>query len=160
MLGAISFCHLHLLVGLEIEEEIFECYGTYPKIRKPDVLLTITCNPNWIEIKQELAEGEIAQDRPELVYRIFRAKLVVLKKKLKDEKIFGEPAAMIHVVKFQKCGLPHAHFLIILQPSSKIRYPEQFDQFASAEIPNVSNKYLRSIVLHHMMHGPCGVLDP
>ena len=69
---------------------------------KPDVFLTITCNPNWIEIKQELAEGEIAQDRPELVSRIFRAKLVVLKKKLKDEKLFGEPAAMIHVVEFQK----------------------------------------------------------
>ena len=29
-----------------------------------------------------------------------------------------------------------------------------------AEIPDVSNKYLRSIVLHHMMHGPCGVSDP
>ena len=67
---------------------------------------------------------------------------------------------MIHVVEFQKRGLPHAHFLIILHPSLKIRYPEQFDQFVSAEIPDVSNKYLRSIVLHRIMHGPCGVLDP
>ena len=88
---------------------------------KPDVFLTINCNPNWIEIKQELAESEIAQDRLELVSRIIRAKLVVLKKKLKDEKLFGEPVAMIQVVEFQKRGLPHAHFLIILQPSSKIR---------------------------------------
>ena len=52
---------------------------------KSDIFLTITCNPNWIEIKEELAEGEIAQDRPDLVSRIFRAKLVFLKKSLRKK---------------------------------------------------------------------------
>ena len=47
---------------------------------KPDIFLTITCNTNWVEIQQELAEGELAQDRPDLVSRIFRAKLFALKK--------------------------------------------------------------------------------
>ncbi|XP_021762930.1 uncharacterized protein LOC110727659 [Chenopodium quinoa] len=44
-----------------------------------------------------------------------------------ENKCFGEVAAMIYVVEFQKCGLPHAHFLIVLR---------------------------------HMMHGPCGNLNP
>ena len=86
----------------DMKKRYLNAMALVQRYSKPDVFLTMNCNPNWIEIKQELAEGEIAQDRPELVSRIFRAKLVVLKKKLKDEKLFGEPAAMIHVVEFQK----------------------------------------------------------
>ena len=34
---------------------------------KPDIFLTMTCNPNWDEIKAELYPGQAAQDRPDLV---------------------------------------------------------------------------------------------
>ena len=54
---------------------------------KPDIFLTITCNANWIEIKQELSKGEHAQDRPDLVSRIFRVKLVILKNIIWGKKI-------------------------------------------------------------------------
>ena len=67
---------------------------------------------------------------------------------------------MIHVIEFQKRGLPHAHFLIILQLAWKIKQPEQFDQLVSAELPSVSNLYLRSLVLRHMIYGPCGTFNP
>ena len=109
------------------EEPLFECDGPCAEIWEPDIFLTITCNANWAEIKQELAEGEHAQDRPDLGSRIFRAKLVALKKIIREKKFFGAVAAMICVIEFQKRGLPHAHFLIILQPQSKIRQPQQFD---------------------------------
>ncbi|CAO2814082.1 unnamed protein product [Amaranthus hypochondriacus] len=56
---------------------------------KPDIFLTMTCNGNWVEIKQELAEGEHAQDRPDLVSRIFRSKLVGLKKLIREKKNWG-----------------------------------------------------------------------
>ncbi|XP_074288129.1 uncharacterized protein LOC141613293 [Silene latifolia] len=120
----------------------------------------MTCNTNWPEIKRELARGEEAQNRPDIVARVFRAKLVALKKKIMEEQIFGEVAAFIYVVEFQKRGLPHAHFLIILKTPHKIINRADFDRFVCAEIPSVTNAELRASVLKHMMHGPCSKLDP
>ncbi|XP_074313490.1 uncharacterized protein LOC141648664 [Silene latifolia] len=130
------------------------------KYGKPDLFLTITCNPNWPEIKAELANGELAQNRPDLVARVFNAKLTALRKEIMGKQIFGEVAAIINVVEFQKRGLPHAHFLIILKPDHKIKNPECFDKYVCAEIPSEDNPHLRSAVLRHMMHGPCGIDFP
>ena len=46
---------------------------------KPDIFLTMTCNPNWDEIKNELFPGQTAQDHPDLVARVFWVKLEELK---------------------------------------------------------------------------------
>ncbi|XP_021729724.1 uncharacterized protein LOC110696679 [Chenopodium quinoa] len=127
---------------------------------KPDLFITMTCNANWLEIKSELQPGEKAQDRPDIITRIFRAKLLALKKKIMKDKVFGEVAAVIYVVEFQKRGLPHAHFLIILKCNFKIRGPTEYDKFVSAEIPSFDNPHLRKVVLAHMMHGPCGKMNP
>ncbi|XP_021740404.1 uncharacterized protein LOC110706755 [Chenopodium quinoa] len=67
---------------------------------------------------------------------------------------------MIYVIEFQKRGLPHAHFLVILKQEYKIKCPSDFDKFVCAEIPSVDNRYLRKVILKHMMHGPCGHLNP
>ncbi|XP_021725783.1 uncharacterized protein LOC110692998 [Chenopodium quinoa] len=127
---------------------------------KPDLFLTITCNANWPEIKAELAPGETAQNRPELFARIFRSKLICLKKQIMKKQIFGKVAAMIYVIEFQKRGLPHAHFLIILKPDYKLKTPSDFDHFVSAELPPHSSPDLRKIIVRHMMHGPCGEANP
>ncbi|XP_021732988.1 uncharacterized protein LOC110699780 [Chenopodium quinoa] len=84
---------------------------------KPDLFITMTCNANWPEIKCELQPGEKAQDRPDIVARIFCAKLL-------------------------------------------IRGPSEYDKFVCAEIPSFYNPRLRKVVLTHMMHGPCGKLNP
>ncbi|XP_074300391.1 uncharacterized protein LOC141631649 [Silene latifolia] len=124
---------------------------------KPNIFLTMTCNPRWPEIERELLPHEEAQNRPDLVARVFRAKLIEVKKEIVEKKLFGNVAGYVYVVEFQKRGLPHAHFLIILDGHSKIRSPDQYDAFVSAEIPNVlENPHLHSAVLKHMMHGPCG----
>ncbi|XP_056688081.1 uncharacterized protein [Spinacia oleracea] len=127
---------------------------------KPDLFVTMTCNPAWPEIKQELSVGEDVQNRPDLVSRIFRAKLLALKKQIMQKHVFGEVAALIYVVEFQKRGLPHAHFLIILKPDFKIKTPADYDKFVYAEIPSLDNPSLRKITLKHMMHDPCGQLNP
>jgi len=131
------------------------------KYGKPDIFLTMTCNPNWDEIKQDLLPGQIAQDRPDLVTRVFRAKLEVLKKKLMENDILGKVRAYVYVVEFQKRGLPHAHFLLIMKRKYKLTCPEQYDLLISAELPN-KKKFpeLYKMVTKHMMHGPCGVLNP
>ncbi|KAK1644706.1 hypothetical protein QYE76_062511 [Lolium multiflorum] len=85
------------------------------KYGKPDIFLTMTCNPNWDEIKRELYPGQTPQDRPDLVVRVFRAKLEELKNKLFQKDILGKIKAYVYVVEFQKRGLPHAHFLLIME---------------------------------------------
>ncbi|XP_074300384.1 uncharacterized protein LOC141631642 [Silene latifolia] len=120
----------------------------------------VTAQCGGFEIKRELAPGEEAQNRPDIVARVFRTKLLALKKKLVEDKIFGEVAAFVYVVEFKKRGLPHAHILLIMKPGSKMNYTDDFDKFVSAEIPPVTNVSLRTAVLKHMMHGPCGHLDP
>ncbi|XP_074297252.1 uncharacterized protein LOC141627958 [Silene latifolia] len=114
------------------------------KYGKPDIFLTITCNPAW----------------PDVVAWVFNAKLTALRKEIIGKKIFGEVAAIINVVEFQKRGLPHAHFLIILKPDHKIKNPECFDRYVCAEIPSQDNPHLRAVVLRHMMHGPYGADFP
>ncbi|XP_059288087.1 uncharacterized protein LOC132041391 [Lycium ferocissimum] len=75
--------------------------------------------------------------------------------------IFGKVAAFMYTIEFQKRGLPHAHFLIILTNEYKLLTPDSYDNVVCAELPDFTSKqYLRSLVRLHMMHGPCGNLDP
>ena len=130
------------------------------KYGKPDVFLTMTCNPNWEEITRELENGQTAQDRPDIVVRVFRAKLQEMKTELFEKGILGKVQAYTYVVEFQKRGLPHAHFLLIMTGKYKYTCPEQYDRIISAELPN-KHKYpeLYKMVIKHMMHGPCGALN-
>ena len=41
---------------------------------KPDLFLTMTCNPNWPEIQDHLRPGETVENRPDLVARVFKLK--------------------------------------------------------------------------------------
>jgi hypothetical protein len=131
------------------------------KFGKPDIFLTMTCNPEWDEITAELFPGQTAQDRPDLTTRVFRAKLEQLKKMIIKRGFFGDVIAHVYVIEFQKRGLPHAHFLIINKPGHKINDPDQYDKFVCAEIPD-EMKYpeLHKLVVKHMMHGQCGSLRP
>ncbi|KAG7952067.1 hypothetical protein I3843_12G040700 [Carya illinoinensis] len=108
---------------------------------KPDIFLTITCNPNWKEISAELKPHEETQNRPDLIARVFKAKLEELKDQLFKREIFGKVSAYVYVIEHQKRGLPHAHFLIILHRDWKLYAPESFDQIVSAELPD-KNKNL------------------
>jgi ATP-dependent DNA helicase PIF1 len=106
------------------------------KYGKPDIFIIMTCNPNRAEIKQDLLPCQTAQDRPDLITRVFRAKLEVMKKKLMENDILGKVWAYVYVVQFQKRGLPHAHFLLIMKRKWKLTCPEQYDVLISAELPN------------------------
>ncbi|GAA0187494.1 hypothetical protein LIER_34782 [Lithospermum erythrorhizon] len=127
---------------------------------RPAIFLTMTCNPNWPEIKERLQPGEEAYNRPDILARVFKAKLSILNDKIMSGEIFGEVGSAIHVIEFQKRGLPHAHFLIILKPAFKYLTAEAYNRVVSAELPDqTTNSYLYSLVVKHMMHGPCGHLN-
>nr|XP_045088974.1 uncharacterized protein LOC123497090 [Aegilops tauschii subsp. strangulata] len=103
---------------------------------KPDIFLTMTCNPKWEEITNELLPGQTAQDRPDIVARVFYGKLEAMKYMLFKKHILGVVVAYVYVVEFQKRGLPHAHFLLIMDSTYKLVVPEQYDRLISAELPN------------------------
>jgi len=96
---------------------------------KADLFITMTCNPDWKEIKDGLKDWQVAQDRPDLIARVFRAKLKDLKEQLLKNHIFGKLAGRVNVIEFQKRGLPHAHMLIILKSEFKISTPDHFNRF-------------------------------
>lgn len=50
--------------------------------------------------------------------------------------------------------------LLIFKKSHKLDTRDRFDQFLSAEIPDIKlYPYLYAMVVKHMMHGPCGTLN-
>ena len=138
---------------------------------KPDFFITMTCNPNWQEIKDQLKEGQNAQDRPDIVARVFKLKKDQLMQDLKSGHLLGKVVAHMHVVEFQKRGLPHVHILIILADNDREMTPEMVDDIVVAELPPdpdeevdiakaLELKRLQDIVLTNMIHGPCGTENP
>ncbi len=131
------------------------------KFGKPDLFITMTCNPNWPEILHELRPGEEANDRPDLTSRVFNMKLNALFKNLLQNGVLGTAVADIHVVEWQKRGLPHGHILIILRSQDKPHDSNNYDRIVCAELPDKSTHLeLYNIVTSCMLHGPCGALHP
>lgn len=134
---------------------IMSCFG------KPDLFVTFTCNPKWAEITRELSSYQSANDRPDLTARVFHVKLREFLKDLLHNNCLGKVIAYIYVIEFQKCGLPHAHFLLILAPESKLRTTEDYDHIVSAEIPNpLTHPLAYKTVSTMIMHGSCGAMNP
>ena len=126
----------------------------------PDYFITFTCNPKWPEITSELFPHQTAVDRPDLTARVFHIKLQELLDDLLKKKVLGEVVAMIHVIEFQKRGLPHAHILLIMSPDHKPENPSDYDKYISAEIPNPeTHPAAYETVKNTMLHGPCGVAN-
>ncbi|XP_009341227.2 uncharacterized protein LOC103933281 [Pyrus x bretschneideri] len=128
---------------------------------KPDLFITMTCNPSWEEIKSELLTRQTPQDRPELLTRVFRAKLEQLKEDIIEKGVLGSVVAYAYVIEFQKRGLPHVHMVVVLDENDKINNPDEYDRIVRAEIPNEDvEPQLYNVVLKHMIHGPCGIHNP
>ena len=124
---------------------------------KPDLFITMTCNPNWPEITDNLLNGETASDRPDIVARVFKQKVEVLMFLLKERKIFGMVLHIIYVMEFQKRGLPHTHLILFLDKKFIIRDAEIVNKIISAEISDETrNLRLYKILKQFQVHGPCG----
>ncbi|XP_077242512.1 uncharacterized protein LOC143883026 [Tasmannia lanceolata] len=125
---------------------------------KPDIFLTMTCNPEWEEIVLHFKAGEKAYNRPDLTTRVFKGKFDDLKKQLFEKHALGHIIAHAHVIEFQKRGLPHAHLLLTMQKESKMLNPDEYNNIVCAELPDKNTEpLLFAIAVKHMMHGPCGI---
>ncbi|XP_065918817.1 uncharacterized protein [Dysidea avara] len=130
------------------------------KYGHPDLFITMTTNPNWPEIRNNLLPGQEPLDCPDLVAHAFRLKVKKLLEMLTKEMIFGKPRAWLYSTEWQKCGLPHCHLLQWLIPEHKIT-PDKIDDVICAEIPDpMVDPELHQIVISNMVHGPCGSINP
>jgi len=70
----------------------------------PDMFITFTCNPKWKEILDQLGPGETANDRPDIVVKVFRVKLFAFFNDLTKYGVMGKAVSWCYVVEFQKRG--------------------------------------------------------
>ncbi|KAL3034065.1 hypothetical protein AAZX31_02G171400 [Glycine max] len=71
------------------------------------------------------------------------------------------PEIHMHTIEFQKRGLPRVHLLLFLHPGNKYPSSTDIDQIISVEIPShEDDPKLYRLVQNHMIHGPCGILQP
>ena len=64
-----------------MRQAYLDAMAVVKKFGKPDIFCTMTCNPEWTEIKSQLRPGQTASDRPDIVARVFNLK----KKQLIDD---------------------------------------------------------------------------
>ena len=135
-----------------------DAFSYVQKFGRPDLFITITTNPKWSEILQELSVGQNSQDRHDIVSRVFHLKLEGLMTLLTKGNIFGNVQCFMYSVEWQKRGLPHAHLLLWLE--ERIR-GDQIYQIIRAELPDPKiDTQLFQLVKRHMVRGPCGLLNP
>lgn len=158
-----------------MHQQYLDSIGLYQRFGHPHLFITMTCNPNWREIQDNLRPGETALDRPELVSRVFKLKKQQLIRDLSTEMIFGKLDARTHSIEFQKRGFPHAHIIIWLH-DKKHMTTEEIDKIVCAEIPDeyvtitekVGEKEVKTkmknplyeAVTKFMLHGPYGPENP
>ncbi|KAF8107311.1 hypothetical protein N665_0123s0002 [Sinapis alba] len=116
------------------QEEMAICrwYGN------PHLFITVTENPNWVELKEHLDAygGDSANSRPDLECRMFKLKLDEMMSDFKKGLYFPKPDAVVYTTEFQKRGLPHTHILLWLKWVTKEVTAAMIDEYISAELPD------------------------
>ncbi|KAK9676401.1 hypothetical protein RND81_11G074600 [Saponaria officinalis] len=127
----------------------------------PDLFITFTCNPMWPEItKYVQARGLRPEDRPDIIYRVFKIKLDQLIHDIKKDQIFGKIQAVVYTVEFQKRGLPHVHMVLWLHQDYKFSTAEDIDNIICVELPDKEHEpELYKVVSELIIHGPCGMAN-
>lgn len=96
----------HIGSPRDLHSRFQDVMATVRKYGKPHLFITMTCNPMWKEIQGELLQAQRAEDRPDLVSRVFQLKLKAMEEEIIKHCIFGARIANMRVTEFQKRGLP------------------------------------------------------
>ncbi|XP_019167686.1 PREDICTED: uncharacterized protein LOC109163399 [Ipomoea nil] len=101
----------------------------------PDLFITFTCNPKWPEVQRFLKDRKLkAEDRPDIICRLFKMKLDALISDFRKNKLFGPVMGV------------NGHHNV-----------DNLDNIISAELPDqeADAEYFKAVE-EFMMHGPCG----
>ena len=124
---------------------------------RPSYFITMTCNPNWPEIKAALLPGQQWRDRHDLVDRVFQLKKEDMMDHLRRGIFFNDANANrqpftcnLWVTEYQKRGLPHVHIAVRVkgeQPNNAAT----LDRHVSANLPE-DDEWLNQMVQSTMIH--------
>ena len=117
-----------------IKSDFLDSSAVVTETGRPHNFITVTCNPNWDDIVENLLPGETAHDRLDITIRVFKIKLKQIEDDLRKKFILGKVKAFIRVIEFQKRGLPHAHILITYEDEDAPVNLDDFDRISCAEI--------------------------
>uniref|UniRef100_A0A0K0F1U7 Helitron_like_N domain-containing protein n=1 Tax=Strongyloides venezuelensis TaxID=75913 RepID=A0A0K0F1U7_STRVS len=106
------------------------------KFGKPDFFITMTTNPNWREITENLYPGQSPNDRHDLIARVFKHKSDALIHDLKENKIMGNVVYLQSTIEFQKRSLPHIHILVKVSKNDFRLTSDQVDKCVKVEFPD------------------------
>ena len=84
----------------DVQCRFMDAMSLVAKYGKPYYFLTMTCNPYWLEITKLLLPGQTPQDRPDIVARVYHAKLIDFHDFVIKKGHFGKVAAWAHVTEF------------------------------------------------------------
>ena len=76
-------------------EKFQDAMAIVRKFGKPTLFITMTCNPDWQEIKDSINPGENAYDRPDITTRVFKLKNDMLIRDIVQNQIFGPVVAYV-----------------------------------------------------------------
>ena len=113
--------------------------------------------PISLRYKMNYFEVKVRMIGPDLCYRVYRVKLNLLLKHLKEDESFGKVISFVSVIDFRKRGLMHTNFVAFLDEKFKFstQKPTNIDNVILAEILSDTFPHLRELVLKHMIHYPC-----
>lgn len=103
-------------------------------------------------------------DRLNVVERVFYMKYKIFIDDM-QRGFFGPYLGHFRIMEYQKRGLPHENCLVFLQSRNNLYLqPENIDQLIWAEIPNPNasqqHREIFNRVMAHMIHNPCGEINP
>lgn len=72
---------------------------------RPDLFITMTCNPDWPEITKEPITGQNSTDKHDLTARLFKIKVQNLVSLLTTGKIFGDMKCFMYSIEWPNLTL-------------------------------------------------------
>lgn len=127
------------------------------EIGRPHLFITVTIDKNCPEIVEMLLPGQEAYDRPDIVCRVFHAKMRSLKRNLKNGKYFGSKCVyIVYVIEYQHRGLPHAHIIIRLLNGPNHDDMEEclefIEKYINSTLPGIDEPEYRQLVQTKLLH--------
>ena len=75
------------------------------KFGRPHLFVTFTASGKWDEVQECIYHGQETTHRPDMVVRVFNAKLEEFKKDILKNHVLGKVKAYSYVIEFQKRGM-------------------------------------------------------
>ncbi len=129
---------------------------------KPDLFVIFIVNPRWKEATDTLFSNQIYIDRPDIIARIFRARLKRLIHLIRIRAAFSPCRAYIYTVKYQKRGLFYTYIIVFIYAGHVFSEPEYINNLIRAELPDRQldpDKSLIVIIKQAMIHGLYSLLN-